>query len=344
MKKYISVVIFLLLFFNSCSLIFNTLHHDDDTDDDNIEYPSMVITDSEVDFVKSMLAKGKSAFDPYAPIAGTGKAHVLILMYHQISKNAPASSYQRSESQFLADMQYLKDQNIVVIGFDDLKKIQSGQILPPGERMAIISFDDGWLSQYDSAYPILKNFGYKASFSIVTSYVGKKENYMTWNQLKEMASYRRPSDNSHLFSIASHTVHHTRLDTYADWESVEDKDAALKKYLNLLKQELLKSATEIFLRIPESRSIESPLVLTLPEGAGSGRIEIGAMAILQGYHMIRTSNYREYTDIDIENIGYYGAFNAYSKWFCRYKLPSFAIHDFTSIEESLVKYFDTLDR
>jgi peptidoglycan/xylan/chitin deacetylase (PgdA/CDA1 family) len=343
MKKLLCIAIFSVLFLGSCSLLFDNGHHNDDDDDPVIEYPSMAVTESDVDFVKTMLLRGKTAFDPYKPGAGIGKAHVLILMYHQITKDAPTSSYQRSESQFRADMQYLKDQGIVVIGFDDLKKIQSGQITPPNEKMALISFDDGWLSQYDSAFPILKDFGYKASFSIVTSFVGSKENYMTWNQVKEMAAYRRVVDNVNLFSIASHSAHHIRLDTFSAWEEAEDTEAALRKYLSMLKQELLESATEIFLRIPESRSIEYPLVLTLPEGAGSGKIEIGAMAILQGYYMIRTSDYREYTDIDDENLGYYGAFDAYCNVVCRYKLPSFAVHDFTSIEDSVPKYFNSLE-
>lgn len=40
------------------------------------------------------------------------------------------------------------------------------------DRRVCIFFDDGWKNQYDVALPVLKEFGFKATFSIITDYIG----------------------------------------------------------------------------------------------------------------------------------------------------------------------------
>lgn len=62
-----------------------------------------------------------------------------------------------------------------------------------------ITFDDGHLSNYCVAFPILKAKKLCAEFYINTAFVGT-ENYMTWSQLKEMAEAG--------MSIQSHAHNH----------------------------------------------------------------------------------------------------------------------------------------
>jgi hypothetical protein len=86
-----------------------------------------------------------------------------------------------------------------------------------------------------------------------------------------------------------------------------------------------------------------PLVLTLPEGKGSGLVEIAAMAVQQGYDIIRNSDFRDYRE---SNAGggtptYYGGIDLFSQAsYNRYKLPSFAVFDYTEIDKSVYKYFE----
>ncbi len=68
---------------------------------------------------------------------------------------------------------------IARIGLTFLFMIQAGILfsgLPAygleGDRKVCIFFDDGWKNQYDVALPILKEFGFKATFSIITDYIG----------------------------------------------------------------------------------------------------------------------------------------------------------------------------
>jgi peptidoglycan/xylan/chitin deacetylase (PgdA/CDA1 family) len=77
-----------------------------------------------------------------------------------------------------------------------------GPTLPSeNQKVVCIVFDDGWKSQLE-AIQILDNFGYKATFAIVTSYT-QHPNYMTWDQIATLAQ------NGH--DIESHTCDHLSL-------------------------------------------------------------------------------------------------------------------------------------
>jgi peptidoglycan/xylan/chitin deacetylase (PgdA/CDA1 family) len=86
-------------------------------------------------------------------------------------------------------MQELKNRGITVIGMQDFLAWKRGEKnIPP--RCAIITFDDGWKSQYDVAWPIMKKFGYPFTLFIYTEGVrgghfGGGE-AVTWEQLAEM--------------------------------------------------------------------------------------------------------------------------------------------------------------
>ena len=91
-------------------------------------------------------------------------------------------------------MQELKTKGITVIGMQDLLAWKRGEKnIPP--RCAVITFDDGWKSQYDVAWPILKKFGYTHTMFIYTEGVrgghfGGGE-AITWEQLGGNARCRR---------------------------------------------------------------------------------------------------------------------------------------------------------
>ena len=79
---------------------------------------------------------------------------------------------------------------------------------PPADttnnRTVVIVFDDGWLNQYTNALPILQQYNYTASFSIISSYVeGQYPSYMSWRNIAELQA-----DN---FSIVSHSLSHEHL-------------------------------------------------------------------------------------------------------------------------------------
>ncbi len=70
-------------------------------------------------------------------------------------------------------------------------------------ELAVLTFDDGDLSVYAIAYPLLRRFGIKATFFIVPSLVGEV-GYISWDQLREMSAYVDPL-RDRLFTFGSHT-------------------------------------------------------------------------------------------------------------------------------------------
>jgi peptidoglycan/xylan/chitin deacetylase (PgdA/CDA1 family) len=74
--------------------------------------------------------------------------------------------------------------------------------IPAGnQKVVCVVFDDGWKSQL-SAVPILQEYGYTATFAIVTSYTGYPD-YMTWSDIAALSQSG--------MGIASHTVTHCDL-------------------------------------------------------------------------------------------------------------------------------------
>ena len=85
---------------------------------------------------------------------------------------------------FRHEMEYLKDQGYTSISFADFASYAtSGRALP--EKPVIITFDDGWETQYGQARPILKDAGLTATFFLITKEMGHPPT-MSWEQAKEL--------------------------------------------------------------------------------------------------------------------------------------------------------------
>jgi peptidoglycan/xylan/chitin deacetylase (PgdA/CDA1 family) len=75
-----------------------------------------------------------------------------------------------------------------------------------GQRIVCICFDDGWLSAYINATPILNQYGFKATFGIITQYADYNyPAYMNWSDIEKLAKNGE--------DIASHTYNHIALAT-----------------------------------------------------------------------------------------------------------------------------------
>ncbi|MDO8735839.1 MAG: polysaccharide deacetylase family protein [Thermoleophilia bacterium] len=82
------------------------------------------------------------------------------------------------------------------------KALFAGEPLPP--KPVMLTFDDGYVDNYQVVVPILEKYGFPATFYIVTDMVGTPE-YMTWDQIVELD--RKGMD------IGSHTATHADLTT-----------------------------------------------------------------------------------------------------------------------------------
>ncbi len=118
---------------------------------------------------------------------------VPILMYHYVSvPPEDADKYRLDLSvlpeAFQAQMAYLAENGYTTIDLYDLSlAIVNKRSLPA--KPVIITLDDGYLDNYENAFPVLQAYGQKATFFIVTDFVDQgAAPYMTWTMLEEMAA------------------------------------------------------------------------------------------------------------------------------------------------------------
>lgn len=136
------------------------------------------------------------------------KTWVPILAYHEVAYT-PGNELTLKPGQFLSEMTWLHAHGFHTINLGQLyAATYYGYKLPP--RPIILTFDDGYESVYSLAYPILKKFGYQATVFVITASIGGKTRSsakypkLSLMQLREL-------NQSGLFDIESHTVHHIDL-------------------------------------------------------------------------------------------------------------------------------------
>jgi peptidoglycan/xylan/chitin deacetylase (PgdA/CDA1 family) len=141
-------------------------------------------------------------------------------MFHHIESEAEAkpknqTSLAVTPEFFAKDMAYLQTHGYTPIYPRDLTNFfDNGTPLP--KKAVMITLDDGYEDNYINAYPILKQYGFKATIFTPTGLVDNPD-YLSWDQIKEMAG-------SGLVYFANHTwSHHSSAGTLA----VQDKEISL---------------------------------------------------------------------------------------------------------------------
>jgi len=121
---------------------------------------------------------------------------IITLCYHNIS-NKGGNLYTISVEDFENQIIYMKERGYKSISLDDLINYYDYGVSLP-KKSILITFDDGLEGVYKFAYPILKKYGFKAVFFIISGRVERITNFVNWNELKEMV-------DSGVFEIGSHT-------------------------------------------------------------------------------------------------------------------------------------------
>ncbi len=130
---------------------------------------------------------------------------VMILNYHKVDNMNISLSVLPKD--FDAQMKYLKENGYHTITPDELYGSLMGTCELP-EKPVLITFDDGYADNYHYAYPILRKYDFKATIFLASGFMGKYDNYVTWDQVREMASNG--------ISIQSHSVTHSSMSDLSD--------------------------------------------------------------------------------------------------------------------------------
>jgi peptidoglycan/xylan/chitin deacetylase (PgdA/CDA1 family) len=111
---------------------------------------------------------------------------VPILCYHNLDRQAKGRLVLAASS-FEEQMRYLKKEGYRVVSLKEFVDFMSFKRQLP-RKSVVLTFDDGYRSFRDYAYPILKELGFSATLFVYTDYVGAGRNAFTWDDLKAMAA------------------------------------------------------------------------------------------------------------------------------------------------------------
>jgi peptidoglycan/xylan/chitin deacetylase (PgdA/CDA1 family) len=107
---------------------------------------------------------------------------IISLMYHRFEENKYPSTNIRIND-FKEHLKIIEDNNIKFINPKDFENELKNNKL---ERKILLTIDDGFLSFYENAWPILKNKRIPFILFVSTREIGAY-NYMSWEQIKEIS-------------------------------------------------------------------------------------------------------------------------------------------------------------
>lgn len=106
---------------------------------------------------------------------GTGpavKPTVTVFMYHSLGDDQrpatiPAATFRRH-------LEYIRDGGYAVLSLRQFEEFLAGEYIPPAPGL-LITFDDGYLDFYTTAFPLLVEFGYPATAFVNARYFDQED-------------------------------------------------------------------------------------------------------------------------------------------------------------------------
>src|SRR5262245_10488047 len=137
------------------------------------------------------------------------KSYLPVLMYHRVltpeeRKSIAPTPYEILWDNFIAQLRFLKKEGFRSYTIDELWRPGDAGNRHARPKGVAITFDDGYVDNYLHAFPVLQEFGFKATFFVIVNKIDSPE-FMNWSQLREMQGCG--------MSIQSNTLNHAALPT-----------------------------------------------------------------------------------------------------------------------------------
>lgn len=146
---------------------------------------------------------------PTEQVTKPSTTYIPILMYHSIIDDITTESESSHVEAQLFDKQMaaLIQHGYTTINFLDLKNYTEGLVRLP-EKPILITMDDGYINNYEIAFPIYKKYNIQATLFVSAFYVPDEntERHFSWKAAREM-------EESGLIDIQSHGYNHTPFTT-----------------------------------------------------------------------------------------------------------------------------------
>lgn len=128
----------------------------------------------------------------------TQKVNVPILTYHSIDESGSVIS--TSPDTFRRQMKFLSENGYEVVALNKLIK-SLGEKHSPLLKTVALTFDDGFQNFFTEAFPVLDEYGFKATVFLVSDFCGKNNDWegnptdfplsklLSWQEIKELNKY-----------------------------------------------------------------------------------------------------------------------------------------------------------
>lgn len=143
--------------------------------------------------------------------SGAGNRQIPILVYHRVGYTA--DNFTVTPERFANDLQLLQQYGYVTISLEQLQKFLADKTIELPDRPILITFDDGYLDNFQNAYPILKQHGMVATFFVIA------DKLWTPDRLNPACIVEMAQGG---MSFGSHTLTHRYLGELS-WSEVYDE-------------------------------------------------------------------------------------------------------------------------
>ncbi len=191
-----------------------------------------------VQYVEQGKVDNVESFDQIEPMITYATNGVAVLGYHHllpdnINKKYRKKSITLSLETFEEQMQLLYENGYSSLTMEELSEYLDGNIAVP-EKSVVLTFDDGYLSNYIYAYPILKKYGFRATVFVITGMVmdkteelnSKRLNFIGWDQIHQYGDVFEHGGHTHNLHYVtgsySHLVSSPKRKIIADLKKSQD--------------------------------------------------------------------------------------------------------------------------
>jgi len=148
------------------------------------------------------------------PVLAATAERFTILSYHEVAdpQDALNKDYAVAPTMFVRQLDWLRNNGYSFISVDDLLADEAGRV-PLPDKAVLLTFDDGYRSMYEHAWPVLKAWKIPSVVAVVGSWEddgaqvdfdGKiipREKLMSWKELRELADSGLVEIGSHSFDL-----------------------------------------------------------------------------------------------------------------------------------------------
>lgn len=175
-----------------------------------------------------------------------------VLMYHHfIREGEEYNDWMLTDTRFREDLEWLTNHNYVTILPSQLA---AGEPLP--RRAVMLTFDDGYRSNYELVYPLLQEYQARAVISVIGGYIQAEDPlFLTWDMCHEMARSGLVEIGSHTYAChddGEHGIRRRKGESREDYEARVLPD--LQTSIDLIQEKV--GTAPIFFAYPNGKTEE----------------------------------------------------------------------------------------